>query len=493
VISSIKSTPLTVTIAPAPASQLMPLALPPFAVAGTTVLFRFTAIDPYGNVAPGGTINRINFSSTDPHAMLLTTADNSFSVIFKTAGTQSLTYTESLTFTGSSNASVTGTFQIMIIPAAPYKLIFADKTGGRPVSFTVVAGSPLSFTVEAIDLYGNIATSYRGTVHFRSSDSAALLPDDYTFTAADNGKHSFIATFGTTGNLSLTVEDATGIIPRAVLAVTQIVTADSGPPRAITTVQILTSQFLSPSEGPLSASSGSGTSQSSASGQASGSSRDPQSELLTIGLPLPSDFADSDIRDMLSLSAVNFGSGLASLLTGNPEQVAELLPQEESSLVPVATLIPSSRMDLSTGRGVVSGAPSSSNAFLIRPEPPVPEELPNRGIEKNESRVESLERHPEPSPPTLLDLLLPKPIDQNDELPVHDNDFSERVPSARNESFSGSGDFGAEILRIKDTGKTPMFSDEVSGAILAVAVIQAIWSDIRANRQTLSLPNDKLW
>ena len=32
---------------------------------------------------------------------------------------------------------------------------------------------------------------YTGTIHFTSSDSAAVLPANYAFVAADNGVHAF--------------------------------------------------------------------------------------------------------------------------------------------------------------------------------------------------------------------------------------------------------------------------------------------------------------
>src|SRR5262245_53450389 len=44
---------------------------------------------------------------------------------------------------------------------------------------------------------GEPVKSYTGTVHFTSTDGAATLPDDYTFTAADRGRHVFTAVFGT--------------------------------------------------------------------------------------------------------------------------------------------------------------------------------------------------------------------------------------------------------------------------------------------------------
>jgi hypothetical protein len=170
-------------------------------------------------------------------------------------------------------------------------------------------------------------------------------------------------------------------------------------------------------------------------------------------------------------------------------------------------------MDLSTGRRVVSGDSFSSKTFLISPEPPAPDRLkptgsppdvmvlPNRAIEneprdrrrQDETQAEFLEPNPKQSSPTLLDLLLPKPSNENDELPVRGNNLSERIPSTRNESFSGRGDFSAEILRTKDAARKSRVSGNWSGAIFALAVIQAIWSDVRANRQARTVASDKLW
>jgi hypothetical protein len=65
-----------------------------------------------------------------------------------------------------------------------------------------VAGN---FTVRLLDQAGWPATNFRGTVHFTSSDPSAVLPADYTFTAADGGTHSFTATLNTVGIQSLTV------------------------------------------------------------------------------------------------------------------------------------------------------------------------------------------------------------------------------------------------------------------------------------------------
>ncbi|HEV8659291.1 MAG TPA: Ig-like domain repeat protein [Thermoanaerobaculia bacterium] len=72
---------------------------------------------------------------------------------------------------------------------------------------TATGGEPFDVTVTARDGTGNPFTGYRGTVHFSSSDTAAALPADYTFTANDNGAHTFAITLNTAGSRSITVSD----------------------------------------------------------------------------------------------------------------------------------------------------------------------------------------------------------------------------------------------------------------------------------------------
>ena len=56
---------------------------------------------------------------------------------------------------------------------------------------SVIAGVQFSLTVKVEDAYGNVVTGYAGTIHFTSTDPRAALPANYTFTAADNGVHTF--------------------------------------------------------------------------------------------------------------------------------------------------------------------------------------------------------------------------------------------------------------------------------------------------------------
>ena len=146
----------------------------------------------------------IHFSSSDSQAGLpanytFTAADqgiHTFSAILKTAGTQSITATD--TTTGSLTGSESG---ITVTPAAASSVTVA----GYPS--TVTAGVAGSLTVRLKDPYGNLATGYTGTVAFSSTDSRAVLPANYTFTATDAGVHIFSATLKTAGTQSIAVKD----------------------------------------------------------------------------------------------------------------------------------------------------------------------------------------------------------------------------------------------------------------------------------------------
>ena len=83
----------------------------------------------------------------------------------------------------------------------------SDTTLAMTASSTATANSAISVTVKAKDASGNTFAAYRGKVHFTSTDSAAVLPADYTFTSTDNGSHSFSVTMKTDGAKAITVTD----------------------------------------------------------------------------------------------------------------------------------------------------------------------------------------------------------------------------------------------------------------------------------------------
>jgi hypothetical protein len=79
------------------------------------------------------------------------------------------------------------------------------------VSGTVASGMPFDVTVQAVDVFGQVAFGYRGTVTFSVTDPdpAVVLPADYTFSADDQGRHTFSGAFTliTPGDQTLTVAD----------------------------------------------------------------------------------------------------------------------------------------------------------------------------------------------------------------------------------------------------------------------------------------------
>src|SRR5207244_1328563 len=59
----------------------------------------------------------------------------------------------------------------------------------------------------ALSQFNRTLTDCRGTIHFTSTDPQAILPSDYTFTAADAGSHTFSVTLKTAGSQSIQVMD----------------------------------------------------------------------------------------------------------------------------------------------------------------------------------------------------------------------------------------------------------------------------------------------
>src|SRR5262249_29166401 len=96
----------------------------------------------------------------------------------KTAGYQSLTATD------TANGAVAGAQYVTVNPSAANRLLLSAMA-------SVKANARFSLTVTVVDAYGNVVTGYRGTLAFSSSDATARLPSNYTFTAADQGMHTF--------------------------------------------------------------------------------------------------------------------------------------------------------------------------------------------------------------------------------------------------------------------------------------------------------------
>jgi hypothetical protein len=202
-MSSITGTQDGIVVNPDVAVRLVVADYPSPVLAGTDNAFDVTAVDAYGNTATGyrGTIH---FTSSDPGAgfdpdYTFQASDGGmafFDAVLFTAGTQSITATDTVT------SNISGTqMGIMVVPAAASTFIVSGFPS--PVN----AGDQGMVTVAAQDPYGNTATGYRGIVHFTSSDGQAMLPMDYTFVAGDNGVHMFPVTLRTAGTQSITATD----------------------------------------------------------------------------------------------------------------------------------------------------------------------------------------------------------------------------------------------------------------------------------------------
>ncbi len=184
----------TVAVLPAAAAHLTLSGFPgPTITAGQIGYFLANVTDVYGN--PAFLYNGdVQASSSDDKAEFLPAtytfkpvADFGFHLFFvtlKTAGTQSITVTD------SNNPALTATISdITVTPAAASHFRIDAPT-------PVTSGDPFDVTVTALDPYDNVDTNYQGTVTWRTTDSdpGVVVPDDYTFTTGDggdNGVHTY--------------------------------------------------------------------------------------------------------------------------------------------------------------------------------------------------------------------------------------------------------------------------------------------------------------
>jgi N-acetylneuraminic acid mutarotase/sugar lactone lactonase YvrE len=168
---------------------------------GGTAQITLTAKDSSGKpLASGGLPFSFGFATgTGTITNLIDHDDGTYTGTFTATGVGSFTITATL-----NGEAITSTLPtVTVTPAVPVAQLAI--TNLNPSSVT--AGDVVRFTVTAEDSTGTPLAGYAGTVHFASSDSAAVLPSDYTFTLADEGTHIFSATLNTAGTQSLTATD----------------------------------------------------------------------------------------------------------------------------------------------------------------------------------------------------------------------------------------------------------------------------------------------
>jgi|GEM_PF-3225855 len=194
----------TVTVESAAAAAFAVDGLPATLTAGAATSLTVSARDAFGNLVDdyAGTVT---FATDDddaavpaPHtftgadAGAFTTTD----LVLRTAGARTVTVTAG-ELTGSADTTVTHA-------AADALVVVAS-----PAPFT--AGTPFSVTVTVVDAYGNVVTDFEGTVALDSTDPLATLPSAYTFTAADQGVHTFTGvTLVSSGDHSVSASSSGG-------------------------------------------------------------------------------------------------------------------------------------------------------------------------------------------------------------------------------------------------------------------------------------------
>jgi hypothetical protein len=184
-----------------PATHL--LVITPTAVqGGVPAPVEVIALDASNHLASGYT-GTVHFTSTDNNATLpadytFTARDHGlhfFRMTLTASGSQSVTATDTTTATITGSATTT----VDPAPVATHLLVIVPRH--------VQAGSPVPVEVVALDATNHLAFNYTGTVHFTSSDGAATLPANYTFTTQDYGFHFFQVTLTATGSQSITATD----------------------------------------------------------------------------------------------------------------------------------------------------------------------------------------------------------------------------------------------------------------------------------------------
>jgi hypothetical protein len=177
--------------------------------AGTALAITVTALDANNNPVVGyhGTVH---FKSSDARAGLpadytFTARDggrHTFTVTFKTAGSQTLRLID--------KASATGGMGVNVNPGKASSLRIV-------VPASVTAGVPFRVTVDAVDAFGNLATGYLGTVNLDISNSHTRSAQSYSYRTGNRGAHTFIVTLASAGTWTLYVQDPSQHFLHAIL------------------------------------------------------------------------------------------------------------------------------------------------------------------------------------------------------------------------------------------------------------------------------------
>ena len=197
--------------------------------AGTDFSVTLTARDSKGNTATGYTGSHTitwTWTATAPQGGTapVKPADGNQTFAAGVATVNGFTLTnagQSPTIT-AGDGNLSGTSSGITVSSGTAQSLLVST--GTTTAFT---GTLFLVTVTARDGAGNTLTTYSGTVHFTSTDSAASLPADYTFVPADAGQHSFAVALSRPGTYAVT---ATAVGSPGITGSTGSVSAVVAPP-----------------------------------------------------------------------------------------------------------------------------------------------------------------------------------------------------------------------------------------------------------------------
>jgi hypothetical protein len=192
----------TTTVLAAPVASNLVVRIPSNTFAGLATNVTVSAVDASGRAVPGYT-GTVTLTSSDPKAVLpasytFTSADQGvhvFLVTFNTTGADKVTATDKAALTGSATTNVAA--------AVVADHLLVQLPASTPV------GVPITVTVTAVGTSGHRLNGYGGTIALTSSDAAAVLPANYTFTLSDHGRHTFQVILNTAGTQTVTATDTT--------------------------------------------------------------------------------------------------------------------------------------------------------------------------------------------------------------------------------------------------------------------------------------------
>ena len=179
------------------------ISAPATTTSGSSVPLTVTAVDASGNPATGY-VGTVYVTSNDPLSKSsliykFTTADN---------GTHTFASGVKLVTLGDQTVSFAAPFMQSTTKTVNVTPSVSKFSVSAPVS--AVAGESFEVTVTALDSVGQTASGYTSSVRFTSGDSLAGLPNDYMFTVADAGSHTFTVTLKTAGSKYVGVTEPGG-------------------------------------------------------------------------------------------------------------------------------------------------------------------------------------------------------------------------------------------------------------------------------------------